>query len=184
MHYKVSVYLAVTVSVMPPRLLRSRPVGNSGSTQTHRPGVHEESRLPRESSRGLMPRTFTYKVAGTCRVRADVYSLGAILYECLTGRRAFPSHDLLEAVRSVLRDEPPPVRPVRPDAPKELVAVTERCPHTAPDRLSNSFTRASSTDCIPYSDPADRQSDSHRNEGTRTGSTGEHRSAGNQFNKS
>jgi serine/threonine protein kinase len=39
--------------------------------------------------------------------RSDVFSLGALLYEMVTGRKAFEGTTLLQVVASVIRDEPP-----------------------------------------------------------------------------
>jgi formylglycine-generating enzyme required for sulfatase activity len=59
--------------------------------------------------------------------RADVFAFGCVLYEALTGRRAFDARDIHAAIASVLRDEPPPLRRQRHDAPKGLAAIVERC---------------------------------------------------------
>jgi len=58
--------------------------------------------------------------------RSDVFSLGAILYEVLTGRRPFEGDDAAEVIAGVLRGAHRPVREVCPAAPAELAAVAER----------------------------------------------------------
>jgi len=58
--------------------------------------------------------------------RSDVYALGAVLYELLAGRRAFPSGTLEEIVEAVLHQDPPPVLSLNPDAPATLAAIAQR----------------------------------------------------------
>jgi tetratricopeptide (TPR) repeat protein/predicted Ser/Thr protein kinase len=47
--------------------------------------------------------------------RSDLFSLGAVLYECLTGTRAFHGKTPIELAADVLGSQPPPVSSVRPD---------------------------------------------------------------------
>jgi eukaryotic-like serine/threonine-protein kinase len=54
---------------------------------------------------------------------ADVYGLGAILYEVLTGRPPYQGDDTADVLRQVRAAGPPPPRSVRPDAPLALEAV-------------------------------------------------------------
>jgi len=59
--------------------------------------------------------------------RADVYALGAVLYEFLAGRPPFTADTTVELVqRSALR-APPPLRSLRPDVPAALERVIDRC---------------------------------------------------------
>ena len=59
--------------------------------------------------------------------RADVYALGAILYELLTGRRVFDATSDVEALRMVLFDEPIAPRRFRREVPRDLEAITLKC---------------------------------------------------------
>jgi len=66
--------------------------------------------------------------------RTDVYGLGAILYECLTGQPPFVGPEPLEVVRMVQED--PPVRPsaINRAVPAALEAICLKCLEKDPDR--------------------------------------------------
>src|SRR5437764_6236987 len=71
---------------------------------------------------------------------ADVYSLGAILYECLTGRPPFREASPLDTVLAVLESEPPLPRQVNPKVPRVLEKVALQCLDKDPTRRFASAT--------------------------------------------
>ncbi len=61
--------------------------------------------------------------------RADLFSFGAILYEMLSGRRAFPAETAVQAMTAILQQDPPPL-PV--EQPPALRRIVERCLEKGP----------------------------------------------------
>ncbi len=59
--------------------------------------------------------------------RSDIFSFGALLYEMLTGRKAFQGDTAAETMARILRDEPDPLEQVTPDVPAPVRAIVERC---------------------------------------------------------
>src|SRR5262245_646592 len=52
--------------------------------------------------------------------RTDIFSLGVMLYEMVAGRAPFAGTTPSEVIASILRDTPPPLAEIAPDAPQEL----------------------------------------------------------------
>ena len=59
--------------------------------------------------------------------RADLFSLGSILYEMLAGHIAVEGDSLAARINSLLVDEPHPLSESRPDLSSDLVALVHRC---------------------------------------------------------
>jgi tetratricopeptide (TPR) repeat protein len=55
--------------------------------------------------------------------RADVFALGCVLYECLTGQVAFPGEHVMAVLAKILFREVPSIRETRPDVPDALEAL-------------------------------------------------------------
>ena len=59
--------------------------------------------------------------------RSDIFSFGAVLYEMVTGQRAFDGDSAISILSAVLRDEVKPICDLAPDTPAELEDVISRC---------------------------------------------------------
>jgi serine/threonine protein kinase len=76
---------------------------------------------------GTMAYLSADRIAGRpATVADDLYAVGVVGYEALTGRRAFPQENLAELARAVAEDTPPPLAVLRPDVDPALAAVIER----------------------------------------------------------
>ncbi len=65
---------------------------------------------------------------------ADVYALGVMLYQLLTGSLPFGSKETMAILEAVLSAEPPRPRRLRPDVPRDLEAVVLKCLEKEPGR--------------------------------------------------
>ena len=76
---------------------------------------------------------------GKVDARSDVFSLGVLLYQMLTGQRPHQGSSAVDIISSILRDKPPSVTDLRADVPPHLARVLRRCLEKDPrDRYQTS----------------------------------------------
>ncbi len=115
------------------KLVHNEPAGVEGRTETL---AGESGPVSRP---GLVAGTAGYMSpeqasGGRVDARSDVFAFGVLLYEMVTGRRAFPGGSSAEALAAVLRDHPRPPGEVVPHLPKELERIILRCLRKEPER--------------------------------------------------
>ena len=59
-------------------------------------------------------------------VRSDIFSLGVVMYEMITGRQPFARDSSAETIAAIQKVEPAPVRRYRGDAPEALQSIVEK----------------------------------------------------------
>ena len=64
--------------------------------------------------------------------RSDIFALGLLLYELLSGRQAFAGESAVDTMAAIIRDEPAPLRSPLGPAPAGLIDVVMRCLRKAP----------------------------------------------------
>jgi serine/threonine protein kinase/Tol biopolymer transport system component len=102
--------------------------------------VESDARCGEDSAtRTLHPKTEVGAILGTCAYmspeqaqakpvdgRSDIFSFGAVLYEMLTGRRAFQAETQLATLTAVMRDDPKPLRALVEDISPEMERIVAR----------------------------------------------------------
>jgi len=77
---------------------------------------------------GTVPYMAPEQVQGTpADARTDIFAFGAVLYEMLTGRRAFEGGSPASVIAAILEHDPPPVSSLQPLAPPAIDHLVRRC---------------------------------------------------------
>lgn len=71
---------------------------------------------------------------GECSFRSDIYSLGLVLFEMVTGKLPFPAHTPIGSAMRRVRDTPPSPRSLRPELSRTWEIVIARCLEQDPSR--------------------------------------------------
>ena len=89
--------------------------------------------------------------------RADLWSLGAVLFQLLSGKPAFDADNNINVSLAVLTEEPPLLRELAPHAPPELEAIVNKC--LTKDRAGRFQTAAELADALrPFASDRTRES--------------------------
>ncbi|HEX8169285.1 MAG TPA: protein kinase [Thermoanaerobaculia bacterium] len=90
------------------------------------------------TAEGTIVGTFQYMApeqieSGNVDARSDLFAFGAVLYEMVTGRRAFDGRTRASVIAQILGSEPPPISSVQPVAPRALERIVGACLQKDPD---------------------------------------------------
>ena len=97
-------------------------------------GSEEPTILQSHSTPGLILGTMGYmspeQAQGKTREidnRSDIFSFGCILFEAITGKKAFAGKDNIEVMNKIIREPAPSLAALNPNAPADLQRIVRRC---------------------------------------------------------
>ncbi|MBI3451083.1 MAG: serine/threonine-protein kinase [Acidobacteria bacterium] len=90
------------------------------------------------TAQGTIMGTFQYMApeqleGGEADARSDIFAFGSMLYEMVTGRKAFSGKSQASLIASILSSEPPAITAIQPMTPPALDRVVKRCMAKSPD---------------------------------------------------
>ena len=96
------------------------------------PGLSAEATLDSATGRGVLLGTLAYMSPEQCRgaavdARSDLFSFGAVLYEMLSGHRAFRGDTTADTISAILKEEPPDLSATGRDVPPLLERIVHHC---------------------------------------------------------
>ncbi len=96
------------------------------------PGTSAQATLDSVTGRGVLLGTLGYMSPEQCRgatidARSDIFSFGAVLYEMISGKRAFRGDTTADAISSILKEEPPDLATTGRDVPPLLERIVHHC---------------------------------------------------------
>ena len=108
-------------------------------TQPHSVSVHSALALGDKTESGVVMGTVGYMAPEQVRGqnadhRADIFAFGTILYEVLTGKRAFQKVTSVETMGAILNEDPPDVSLLAPTTPLALQRIVHRCLEKNPEQ--------------------------------------------------
>jgi non-specific serine/threonine protein kinase len=109
------------------------------------PGESEENFITRTATvwttGGTVPYMSPEQLRGEATdARSDIFSLGAMLYECLTGRLPFRGETSIDILHAILRGAPTPLRNLVPEISPEWQELLERCLAKSPEQRYQSMS--------------------------------------------
>src|SRR6476661_8627349 len=121
-------------------LVKVLDFGLAKLTESAAPGEDEATRtLKPTTEEGAIVGTISYMSPEQAEgkkvdARSDIFSFGALLYEMVTGRRAFEGATKIAALSAILREEPKPASEIVEGLPRELERIIARCLRKSPER--------------------------------------------------
>ena len=108
--------------------------GVAGADVHTNPGEHTRTIAPQLTINAGTPHYMAPEQAAGQPVttRADLFSLGVVMYECLTGALPFSGSTTFDYVRHLMQSPPRRLDRVAPDMPADLVDLVDRCLEKAP----------------------------------------------------
>jgi serine/threonine protein kinase/Tol biopolymer transport system component len=95
-------------------------------------GMSAQATLDSVTGRGVLLGTLSYMSPEQCRgasidARSDIFSFGAVLYEMISGQRAFRGDTTADTISSILKEEPPDLATTGREVPPLLERIVHHC---------------------------------------------------------